>query len=155
MALPPPPPPFHVWNIKLDFPRFDGFDLLQWIFKAAQFFSYYQTLDDQCLIIVAIHLDKEVVPWYQMLTCTNPFHSWITFTRALEMECGPSPYECPWSQLFKLTQITSIHEYYVSFTTLTHYKKFVYCIRINTYGFRSINKVDFIYRYYIRILIRM
>lgn len=36
--------PFQVRNIKLDFPRFDGSDVLQWIFKVGNFFDYYKTL---------------------------------------------------------------------------------------------------------------
>ena len=65
-------------------------------------------------------MDKEVVPWYQMMTHENSFKTWIAFTRALETEFGPSPYECPRSQLFKLTKICSVQSYYVQFTALTN-----------------------------------
>nr|KYP46454.1 Transposon Ty3-I Gag-Pol polyprotein [Cajanus cajan] len=112
--------PFQVRSVKLDFPRFDGSEVLQWIFKAEQFFSYYRTPDDQRLLIASIHLDKDVVPWYQMMIREHPFHSWIAFTRALEMEFGPSPYEGPRSQLFKLTQTNSVQAYYVQFTALAN-----------------------------------
>lgn len=88
-------PPFQVRNVKLDFPRFDGSEVLQWIFKAEQFFDYYQTPDAQRITIAAIHFDKEVVPWFQMLSRANVFTSWVAFTRALESEFGPSPYEVP------------------------------------------------------------
>ena len=30
--------PFQLRNVKLDFPKFDGFDVLDWLFKADQFF---------------------------------------------------------------------------------------------------------------------
>ncbi|KAJ1428448.1 Retrotransposon gag domain [Sesbania bispinosa] len=115
-----PPPPFQVRNIKLDFPRFDGTDVLQWIFKAEQFFDYYKTPDDQRLTIAAIHLDKGVVPWFQMMSRNNPFHTWIGFTRALELEFGPSPYECPRVNLFKLSQVGMVHDYYAEFTVLSN-----------------------------------
>ena len=52
------PPPFQVRNVKLDFPRFDGSEVLQWIFKAEQFFDYYNTPDTQRLTITAIHTEK-------------------------------------------------------------------------------------------------
>nr|KYP33217.1 hypothetical protein KK1_045946 [Cajanus cajan]KYP33220.1 hypothetical protein KK1_045949 [Cajanus cajan] len=55
-----------------------------------------------------------------MMIRENPFHSWIAFTRDLEMEFGPSPYEGPRSQLFKLTQTSSVQAYYVQFTTLAN-----------------------------------
>nr|KYP36856.1 hypothetical protein KK1_041988 [Cajanus cajan] len=51
---------------------------------------------------------------------TNAFHSWIAFTRALELEFGPSPHECSRSDLFKLTQEGSVHEYYVKFIALAN-----------------------------------
>lgn len=107
-------------NVKLDFPRFDGSEVLQWIFKAEQFFSYYNTPDDHRLTIAAIHFDKDVIPWYQMMTRHDSFHSWVAFTCALEMEFGPSPYECPRSHLFKLTQTSCVHDYYVQFTALAN-----------------------------------
>jgi len=116
----PSNPPLQVQNVKLDFPRFDGSDVLQWIFKAEQFFNYYHTPDEQRLIIVAVHLDKEVVPCFQMQSRDNAFPSWTTFTRVLKLEYGPSPYECARSDLFKLQQETMVQDYYVKFTALAN-----------------------------------
>jgi hypothetical protein len=120
VSQPPPPPLFQVRNVKLDFPRFDGSDVLQWIFKAEQFFDYYNTPDTQRLTIAAVHMDKDVVPWYQMLSRNHPFQSWVAFTRSLELEFGPSPFDSPRAHLFKLTQTTTVHEYYVTFTALAN-----------------------------------
>jgi len=99
------PPPFQVRNVKLDFPCFDCSEVLQWIFKAEQFFDYYNTPYAQRITISAIHMEKEVIHWFQMTNRATPFHYWIDFTRALELEFSPSPYECSRSQLFKLTQV--------------------------------------------------
>jgi len=85
-------PSFQVRNVKLDFPRFDGSDVLQWIFRAEQFFNYYNTSDEQRLTIAAVHMEKDVVPWFQMMSTSNSFPTWVAFTRALEREFGPSPY---------------------------------------------------------------
>lgn len=52
-------------NIRLDFPKFDGSEVLQWIFKAEQFYDYYNTSDAYRLTIAVIHLEKDVVPWFQ------------------------------------------------------------------------------------------
>lgn len=59
--------PFQVRNIKLDFPRFDGTNSLHWLFRAKQFFSYYDTLNNQRLTIVTVHMEGTVVPWFQMI----------------------------------------------------------------------------------------
>ncbi|WVZ21204.1 hypothetical protein V8G54_008526 [Vigna mungo] len=120
---PPPstkPQPFQVCNVKLDFPHFDGIEFLQWIFKAEYFFNYYHTPDDQRLIIASIHLEKEVIPWFQMQNRANAFPTWVAFTRALETEFGPSPYECPKATLCKLTQTSFVHDYYTQFTSLAN-----------------------------------
>jgi hypothetical protein len=55
---------FHVRNVRLEFPRFDGTDALAWIFKADQFFDYYNTPDPERLTIAAVHMDHKVIPWF-------------------------------------------------------------------------------------------
>jgi len=100
--------PFQVRNVKLYFPRFNGSNVLEWIFIAEQFFTFYNTPKEQRLTIAAVHMEAEVIPWFQMITKTNAFQSWIGFTRALELEFGPSPYECLRSTLFKLMQSGSV-----------------------------------------------
>ena len=59
--------PFLVRNIKLKFPKFDGKNVLDWIFQAEQFFDYYGTVDSERLTITSVHLDQDVVPWFQMM----------------------------------------------------------------------------------------
>ncbi|CAJ2644751.1 unnamed protein product [Trifolium pratense] len=112
--------PFQVRNVKLEFPRFDGTNVHEWIFRAEQLFDYYETPDPDRLTIASVHLDKDVVPWYQMVQRTTPFQSWIDFTRALELDYGPSIYECPRATLFKLTQTGTVAEYYLKFTSLAN-----------------------------------
>jgi hypothetical protein len=106
--------------VKLEFPRFDGSNVHEWIFRAEQFFDYYETPDPDRLTIASVHLDKDVVSWFQMVQRTNPFQSWIDFTRALELDFGPSIYECPRATLFKLTQTGTVAEYYLKFTSLAN-----------------------------------
>ncbi|MCI32277.1 hypothetical protein A2U01_0053490, partial [Trifolium medium] len=106
-------PPFQVRNVKLEFPRFEGTNVQEWIFRAEQFFEYYDTPDLDRLTIASVHLDKDVVPWYQMVQRTHPFQSWIEFTHALELSFGPSVYDCPRATLFKLHQNGTVAEYYL------------------------------------------
>ncbi|MCI34764.1 hypothetical protein A2U01_0055985, partial [Trifolium medium] len=64
---------FQVRSVKLDFPRFDGKEVLNWIFKAEQFFEYHNTPDEDRLMISSVHLDQDVVPWFQMIQRSHPF----------------------------------------------------------------------------------
>lgn len=113
-------PPFQVRSVKLDFPKFDGKNVLNWIFKAEQFFDYHNTPDEDRLVIASVHLDHDVVPWFQMIQRSHPFRSWQEFTRALEMDFGPLAYDCPRAALFKLTQTTSVSDYYREFNALAN-----------------------------------
>ncbi|GKD23602.1 trichome birefringence-like protein 12, partial [Tanacetum coccineum] len=79
-----------VRHVKLDFPRFDGSDPLNWLFHAEQFFTYYETPDIQRLTIASVNFQ------------------------------GSSQYESPRAQLFKLTQTTSAAEYYRQFTIMAN-----------------------------------
>jgi len=65
-------PPFQVRNIKLDFPLFNGSNVLEWIFKAEIFFTYYNTPDAQCHIIVVVHMNLDRVVKIDNLTWLDP-----------------------------------------------------------------------------------
>jgi len=111
---------FQIRNVKLDFPKFNGSDVMAWIFKAEQFFDYYGTADEDRLTIAAIHMEEDVVPWFQMIQRTNPFMSWTALTTALETEFGPSPFDCPQATLFKFQQKRSVSEYYLQLMSLAN-----------------------------------
>ncbi|GKE80169.1 hypothetical protein Tco_1550169, partial [Tanacetum coccineum] len=46
-----------VRHVKLDFPRFDGSGPLNWLFRAEQFFTYYDTPDVQRITIAFVHFE--------------------------------------------------------------------------------------------------
>ncbi|GKF65084.1 transposon ty3-I gag-pol polyprotein, partial [Tanacetum coccineum] len=104
--------PLQVRHVKLDFPRFDGSDPLNWLFRAEQFFTYYETPDAQRLTIASVHFEGSVIPWFQMLHKANEIPTWDALTSAIEEHFGPSQYDSPRAQLFKLTQTTSAADYY-------------------------------------------
>jgi len=95
-------------------------NVMDWIFKAGQFFDYYSTPDADRLLIASVHLDHDVVPWYQMMQKTYPLLSWPALTRALELDFGPSAYDYPRATLFKLAQTTSVNDFYMQFTALVN-----------------------------------
>ena len=89
--------PFLVRNIKLKFPRFDGKNVLDWIFHAEQFFDYYGTVDARDWPLPQfIGMSKGEI--LGLLIARD----W-PLARALEHDYGPSIYECPRAPLFKLT----------------------------------------------------
>ncbi|GJZ12835.1 ribosomal protein L14, bacterial [Tanacetum coccineum] len=84
--------PFNVRQVKLDFPRFGGSDPLNWLFRAEQFFSYFDLRDAQRLTIAFVHFEGFVVPWFQMLQKTHQVPNWVSLAKAIEDHFGPSQF---------------------------------------------------------------
>lgn len=106
--------------MRVDFPRFEGIDVLQWIYKAEQYFEYYRIDEEERLQLDVIYFDRPVVPWYQMLKKSGILTSWTTLVKALEQAYGPSVYESLAYALFKLIQEDSVNNYYANFTALAN-----------------------------------
>lgn len=94
--------------------------MLEWIFKAEKFFNYHHTPDAERVDIAAIHFEKDVVPWFQMLQCLSAVRSWTDLTKAMESQFGPSPFDCPMAELFKQQQVGTISDYYLQFMSLAN-----------------------------------
>lgn len=106
--------------VRVDFPLFEGDEVLNWIFRAEQFFTYYRISDPYRLELASIHLDGPVVSWYQMLIKTGTVSCWADLVTALEEDYGPTDYESPEYSLFRLTQEDSVTAYYHKFTALAN-----------------------------------
>ena len=50
------------------------------IFKAVQFFCYYEILEEEKILNASYHLDDEALIWFQ--DCERSLDSWETFVRA-------------------------------------------------------------------------
>ena len=110
-----------VKEISLGFPHFNGTTpVMEWIFKAENFFTYHNTPDASRVDIAAMHFDKDVVAWFQMSQKLSLVSTWSELTRALESQFGPSPFDCPMTELFKLQQIGSVSDYYLKFMSLAN-----------------------------------
>ena len=108
-------------EISLGFPYFDGQSpVMEWIFKVEKFFNYHHTLDQDCVDIASIHFEKDVIPWFQMLQRLQTVNMWVKLRRALESQFGPSLFECPMDELFKLQQVGTVADYYLKFMGLAH-----------------------------------
>lgn len=83
-------------NVKLEFPNFNGQNVLEWIFKAEQFFDYYKVPEAEKLTVAEMHLDQVINPWFEM---SQPFLTWSDMSDALECDFGPI---CACASLIKL-----------------------------------------------------
>jgi hypothetical protein len=95
--------------IKLDFPRFKGGDPTAWVYRALQYFHYYQVLEPEKVMHASYHLDEEALVWFQ--DCEHELHGWNDFVRAIQIRFGPASYDDPMELLTKLKQTHSIAAY--------------------------------------------
>lgn len=89
-----------------------------WIFKAEQFFDLYDITDPDRVNIAAIHMEGEVIPWFQLWEKCEELVSWSSLAKALKLAYGPSLFESPRYALFKLQQKDTVSNYYFSFIDL-------------------------------------
>lgn len=80
------------------------YEILQWIFKAEQYFGYHRVEEKEKIQLVVINFDGLVVPWYQMLQKFGILTSWSTLVKALEHDYGANAYKTPNYALFNLFQ---------------------------------------------------
>uniref|UniRef100_A0A2N9F9M7 Tf2-1-like SH3-like domain-containing protein n=1 Tax=Fagus sylvatica TaxID=28930 RepID=A0A2N9F9M7_FAGSY len=71
--------------MKLDFPRFKGGDPTAWVYRALQYFHYYQVLEPEKVMHASYHLDEEALVWFQ--DCEHELHGWNDFVRAIQIRC--------------------------------------------------------------------
>ena len=62
--------------IKLDFPRFSGEDPTSWMYKAKQYFGYYQTPTAKRLMVASFHMEQEALVWFQDTEEASVFSDW-------------------------------------------------------------------------------
>uniref|UniRef100_A0A2N9GVS5 Integrase catalytic domain-containing protein n=1 Tax=Fagus sylvatica TaxID=28930 RepID=A0A2N9GVS5_FAGSY len=69
--------------MKLDFPRFKGGDPTAWVYRALQYFHYYQVPEPEKVMHASYHLDEEALVWFQ--DCEHELHGWNDFVRAIQI----------------------------------------------------------------------
>lgn len=103
---------------KLDFPRFCGDGVQDWLFKVEQFFKVDHTPDDSKISTVSIHLDGLAAQWHQnMLADEENVLDWPTY-RSRVKEKFEEVCEDPISELKKLQETEGIVEYHAKFEAI-------------------------------------
>ena len=52
-------------TMKLEFPRFFGEDPTSWVYKANQYFRYYNTPIGEKLMLASFHMEGEALIWFE------------------------------------------------------------------------------------------
>jgi len=93
---------------------------MTWLYKAEKFFTLYNTPDEQKVVIASIHFEGKVLPWFQLLEKAHQVPDWLSLSTAIQIQFGPSQIDNLRLDLFKLTQTSTMADYYASFTELAN-----------------------------------
>jgi len=70
--------------------------------------------------ITSIHFEGKVLSWFQLLEKAHQVADWPSLSTAIQIQFGPSQFDNPRSNLFKLKQSSIVADYYASFTELAN-----------------------------------
>ncbi|RWW74523.1 hypothetical protein BHE74_00017529 [Ensete ventricosum] len=96
---------------KVDFPRWEDGDPTGWLSRAELYFHYDRTPEASMVEITTIHLEGDIIQWYNWIECTQGVPTWRQFKSSLLIRFGPSEYENIDGQLTKIRQTSTIQEY--------------------------------------------
>ena len=89
-------------TMKLEFPRFFGEDPTSWVYKANQYFRYYNTPIGEKLMLASFHMEAETLIWFQEGEETGVFHDWDSLIQALHVRFGTTTYDDPMETLTRM-----------------------------------------------------
>ena len=93
---------------------------MEWLYKAKRFFRIYEIPKDQKVTFASIYIEGKALPWFQLMEKTNQVPTWLALSTVAQIQFGPSHFDNPHADLYKLTQTSSITEYYDMFTDLAN-----------------------------------
>ncbi|XP_031478914.1 uncharacterized protein LOC116249789 [Nymphaea colorata] len=104
--------------VRIDFPRFNGKEPLDWIFQVEEYFTCQMIPDEEWLQTSILHFDGEARRWYRWLKLKEPVNTWGEFKEALMLRFGESSYVDYDIELRNLRQTASVQEYQAKFENL-------------------------------------
>ena len=107
-------------TMKLEFPRFFGEDPASWVYKANQYFRYYNTPIGEKLMLASFHMEGEALIWFQEGEETWVFHDWDSLIQALHVRFGTTAYDDLMETLTRLRQTFSAGVYKAQFEVLSN-----------------------------------
>ena len=107
-------------HLKLNFPRFNGEDPINWIYRAEQYLEFQNIVAETQVQFASFHLEGIALQWHRWLTKFRGPLSWNDFTKAILLRFGPTEYEDPSEALSHLKQTTTVVANQEAFEGLSH-----------------------------------
>lgn len=108
---------------KVEFPRFDGSDLENWLFHCNRYFQIDETPEHAKVRLASLHLCDRALKWHHAFTwnrATTGDPPWEEYEAAVRIRFGDMIYDNPTANRKKLTQTGSLMEYIEAFEVCVH-----------------------------------
>ncbi|KAK8918580.1 hypothetical protein KSP39_PZI021790 [Platanthera zijinensis] len=108
---------------RLDFPKFTGEAVMEWIYRCEQFFDIDATPEDQKVKVASAHIEGKALYWHQAYMkarITRQWPQWEEYGKAIAGRFGSLLFDDPMSDLKNLRQKGSVQTYVDEFDTLLH-----------------------------------
>ncbi|KAA8550859.1 hypothetical protein F0562_002543 [Nyssa sinensis] len=105
---------------KLDFSKFFGEDLEDWVYKCEKFFEFSTIDETQKVRLALMRMEDRAIYWFRWYEKTHILRSWRKFVGALIARFGDSLFDDAMGQLTKLRQISTIKTYQEKFEELAN-----------------------------------
>ncbi|VFQ69892.1 unnamed protein product [Cuscuta campestris] len=105
-------------RLRIDPPRFNGEDLVDWIFRIQQYFDYFSTAESERLQLVGMFIDHPASEWFRYYLTNSCGGTWVEFLQAVKQRFDPDHYADYVSLLSRLQQQTSVMAYQTAFEGL-------------------------------------
>jgi hypothetical protein len=107
-------------SAKMIFPKFDGGEPSEWIYKANQYFFVYNTPLEFKNLLDSYNMEGKALVWFQDLFQSGQLADWDALTQALLDRFGSCAYDDPMESLTRLRQQTSVEDYKGKFEILSN-----------------------------------
>ncbi|KAK8952193.1 hypothetical protein KSP39_PZI004864 [Platanthera zijinensis] len=108
---------------RLDFPRFFGEEVTEWIYKCEQFFDIDGTPPDMKVKMASVHMEGKAMYWHQAFMkarLTRQWPGWEEYCQAVAGRFGTLLFDDPMRDLKNLRQKGSVQAYLDEYDILLH-----------------------------------
>ncbi|XP_028214991.1 uncharacterized protein LOC114397062 [Glycine soja] len=108
------------WLARLNFPRFNGKGVKNWIIRCDTFFSVDQTPEEYKVRLAVVHFEGKALQWHSAYVKNvglNKLPSWTDYTKILIERFG-EVCEDPMAELMRLRQKGTVTDYHTEFDAI-------------------------------------
>ena len=106
--------------MRLEFPKFSGEEPASWMYKANQYFRYYNTPIGEKLMLASFHMEGEALIWFQESEETGVFYDWESLVQAMQVRFGIIAHDDLMKMLTRLRQTAIVAMYKAQFEVLSN-----------------------------------